>query len=61
MNSGLEKKISGQMEDSALAMDISIKTHGKLCDHEKEAVEKTVNNVKANGDHIVLRIQEPSS
>ena len=49
------------MEDSALATDISIKTHRKLCNHEKEAVEKMVNDVKANGDHIVLRIQEPSS
>ena len=38
-----------------LATDINIKNH------KKETFEKTADNVKANGDHIVPRIQEPNS
>ena len=60
-DSGLEKKASGQMENSMLATDIIIKTHGKLRDHEKETLKKMADDVKANGIPIVPRLQETSS
>ena len=41
MNSKLEKKVGGQMEDWVWAMHIIIKTHGKLHDHKKETFKKT--------------------
>ena len=44
-----------------LAMDVIIKTHGKICDHKKETYEKTVNDVKSNSGHIVPGLQEPGS
>ena len=55
VNPKLEKKIGSQMEDSVPATDINIKNH------EKETFEKTADDVKVNGGHIVPRIQEPSS
>ena len=55
-NSKLETKVGGQLEDLVLAKDIIIKDHRKLCDNEKETFEKRVNNMKANGGHIVPRL-----
>ena len=57
----LEAKVGSHKEHSMLATDIIIKNHRKLCDTEKETFDKMVDDVKANGGHIVPRLQEPSS
>ena len=49
------------MKDPMLAKDIIIKNHRKLRESEKETFKKRVDDVKANGGHIVPRLQEPSS
>ena len=60
VNFELETKTGGRMEDSVLAKAIIIKNHSKPRGYEKETFEKMFDNVKANGSHIMPRLQEPS-
>ena len=61
MNFELETKAGNQMEDPGLAKATIVKNHRKLCDYEKETVEKMLDDAKANGGHIASRPQEPRS
>ena len=56
VNFKLETKVGGQLEDLVLAKDIIIKDHRNLRNNEKETFEKRVNNMKANGGHIMPRL-----
>ena len=55
-NFELETKIGDQIEDSMLAKASIVENRRKLHDHKN-----LINNMKANGSHIVPRLQEPSS
>ena len=68
----LETDIGEQMEDSvldsmwvkAISSGLTLSTaenHRKSNGHKKKTVKKTVNNVKANNNHIMPRLQEPNS
>ena len=46
---------------SVLAKASIVKNHKKLHDHKKKTVEKTINGMKANDNHIVSGLQEPNS
>ena len=59
VNTELETKVGDQMEDSVLEKTSIVENHRKLHDHRKETIKKTINNVKANGNHIVPRTLKP--
>ena len=56
-NSELEKKIGGKMENLVPTKDTITKFHGK----PRNDKAKTANDVKANGSHIMPRIEKPNS
>ena len=43
------------MGDSVLEKTSIVENHRKLHDHRRETIKKTINNLKANSNHIVPR------
>ena len=60
----LETEIGDRTWVKAISSSLPLNTtenHRKPNGHEKKIIKKTVNNVKANNNHIVPRLQKPNS